>query len=333
MGRIVRTHAGLLALVALLGGACSDDDDDSGGAADTVSGETPAELDEDLAAPGTEAPAATEGGVSAGDDGAAGPSDAAGRPGTGVAGLLQLAGPSIAIEARATLRADDVRRAVDGVTGVVARRGGRVASADIDYAPDGGGDDTEESRATLVLAIPPEELAAVVDALEDLGTVLAYDQLAEDVTDRLIDLDSRIANVRVSVARVRALLEAATDIQGIVRLESELTEREIELETLLASQRQLEDRVAMSTLTVEVVPAPPDVFAAVRREFEPPQPGVLEAAADGWGAFVGGAYAVVLVLAVTTPFVIAVALLVFAALWTRRAFSRGAPTATASRQA
>jgi hypothetical protein len=322
----------LLALVALLG-ACSDDDDDSAGAADTVSGAAPATGDDDLAAPGTEAPAATEGGPSAGGDGAAATGRGAGEPGTGVAALLQLAGPSIAIEARATLRTEDVRTAVDGVTGVVARRGGHVASADIDYAPDGGGDDADESRAILVLAIPPEELAAVVDAMEELGTVVAYDQLAEDVTDRLIDLDSRIANVRVSVARVRALLDAATDIQGIVRLESELTEREIELETLLASQRQLEDRVAMSTLTVEVVPAPPDVFAAVRREFEAPQPGVLEAAADGWGAFVGGAYAVVLVLAVAIPFVMAAVLLVFAALWTRRAFSRDASTATASRQA
>jgi hypothetical protein len=320
----------VLALVALVG-ACSDDDDDSGGAADTVSGEAPAPVGEVLAAPGTEAPAATEGGLASGDDDSAAGGGAAGGPGTGVAALLQLAGPSIAIEARATLRADDVRSAVDGVTGVVARRGGRVASADIDYAPDGGGDDTEESHATLVLAIPPEELAAVVDALEDLGTVLAYDQLAEDVTERLIDLDSRIANVRVSVARVRALLDAATDIQGIVRLESVLTEREIELETLLASQRQLEDRVAMSTLTVDIVPAPPDVFATITREFEPPRPGVLEAAADGWGAFVSGAYAVVLVLAATVPFVIAVALLVLAALWARRAFTRSATTA--SRQA
>jgi hypothetical protein len=55
------------------------------------------------------------------------------------------------------------------------------------------------------------------------------------------------------------------------------------------------------------------------------------AAADGWGAFVAGAYAVVLVLATTIPFVFAVVLLAFAVLWARRMFSRGAPTA--SRQA
>ena len=52
----------------------------------------------------------------------------------------------------------------------------------------------------------------------------------------------------------------------------------------------------MSTLTVEIVAAPQAVFGVVAREFEPPLPGVAEAVADGWGAFVNGAYAVVLVL-------------------------------------
>jgi hypothetical protein len=33
----------------------------------------------------------------------------------------------------------------------------------------------------------------------------------------------------------------------------------------------------LAGLTVEIVPAPPDVFATITREFEPPRPGVLEA--------------------------------------------------------
>jgi Domain of unknown function (DUF4349) len=295
MGRIATVCAALILIGACTSGA---DDDDAGGAAATE-------------VPGT-APAAT----AAAADTIAETRAPADEQGAGRSSLLQLAGPSIAIEARATLRAEDVRATVDGLTRMVTRRGGRVASADIDYAPEDAGN--EESRATLVLAVPPGQLATVVDALDDLGTLVAFDQLAEDVTERLIDLDTRIANTRASVARVRALLEAATDIQGIVRLESELTDREIELETLLASQRQLEDRVAMSTLTVEIVAAPQAVFGVVAREFEPPLPGVAEAMADGWGAFVNGAYAVVLVLATIVPFLVVAALLAVAVLWVRR---------------
>ena len=94
-----------------------------------------------------------------------------------------------------------------------------------------------------MLEVPPGDLPAVVDALEDLGTVLSFDQLAEDVTDQLADLDTRIANMRASVERVRALYAEAVDIDSVVRLEAELTRRETDLEVLLATQSALEDRV------------------------------------------------------------------------------------------
>jgi hypothetical protein len=67
-----------------------------------------------------------------------------------------------------------------------------------------------------------------------------------------------------------------------------------------------------------VVAAPPAVFGLVAREFEPPLPGVAEAVADGWGAFVSGAYAVVLVLATVVPFLVVAALLALAVFWVRR---------------
>ena len=74
----------------------------------------------------------------------------------------------------------------------------------------------------------------------------------------------------------------------------------------------------MSTLTVEIVAAPAVVFGVVSHEFEPPLPGVAEAVADGWGAFLNGAYAVVLVLATVVPFLVVAALLAIAVLWVRR---------------
>ena len=49
---------------------------------------------------------------------------------------------------------------------------------------------------------------------------------------------------------------------------------------------------------------------------------MAEAIADGWGAFVNGAYAVVLVLATIVPFLVVAALLAVAVLWVRRTASR-----------
>ncbi|MET0145225.1 MAG: DUF4349 domain-containing protein [Ilumatobacteraceae bacterium] len=243
-------------------------------------------------APAATVPAAAESAGGAGTSASTGSLDSA--------GTRQLPGQSIAITAHATLQAADVRRAVDRVTTAVTARGGRVMAADVDYsAPDPDGEQPG-SRATLVLAVPPDQLTAVADELESLGTVVSFDQLAEDVTDQLADLDTRIANMRASVERVRALYDQAADIDTIVRLEAELTRRETDLEVALASQAAVQDRVTMSTFTVDITAAPGETETTTGDE----DPGVADAFGSGWSAFVGGLFAVVLVLVAIAPFVV-----------------------------
>lgn len=293
-------------------------------------------------APGTEAATAATVSAQAAADDVGGRQDATGEVGAGadqtegadvakVADVVQAAGTAgtVAIDARAAIAVDDVRDAVEAITTIVTGRGGRVTSADVDYldasgtSPGDGALDT--SQAVLVLDVPPEELTAVIDAVEELGTMSSFDQLAEDVAPQLTDLDVRIANERASIERVRGLIDSAASLQDLVFLESELTSRETNLETLLASQRQLVDRVAMSTLTLAVTTlAPQDLV--VRGEFETPRPGIVEAFSDGWNALAGAAFTIVLVLAVASPF-LAVALVLLALVRPlRRLLARSRPT-------
>ncbi len=236
--------------------------------------------------------------------------------GAGVGGLILPDDAQLAIEASARLRVEDVRAAVDQVRAAVAAAGGRVASATIAYPEDGdesGGDDvtsspTEEAYASLTLLVPPDSLGTVVDRLEELGELARFDQLAEDVTDQLTDLDTRIANARASVERSRELLDQATNLQDLVFLEGELTRRETDLELLLAQQQQLTDRVAMSTLTLEITEQ------AAAADEPASGGGVVDALGDGWDAFATAVLTIVVALAAAAPFLLtlAVALLVFA---------------------
>src|SRR5262249_40874760 len=155
------------------------------------------------------------------------------------------------------------------------------------------------SRATLVLAVPPDQLAAVRAALDDAGDVLSFEQQADDVAKQLTDLDSRITNQRASIARIRELYAAATDVEAIGRVESELSNRETTLEELLASKAALDDRVAMATLTVDITPSP-----AAAAEPADDGTGLTDALAGGWRAFAGALFAVVLVLTAAMPFVL-----------------------------
>ena len=215
------------------------------------------------------------------------------------------------------MQTDDVRAAVERITTTVTTRGGRVASADIDYAQPAADDEDATSRATLVLAVPPAELSAVRGVLEDVGDVLSYDQLAEDVTEQLADLDTRIANQRASIARIRELYANAVDVDAIVRIEAELTSRETVLEQLLATQQQVTDRVAMSTLTVDITTSP-----AAAEPVADDGTGLGDALAAGWSAFAGGVFALVLGLAAALPFVLTLLAVTVVVTWVLKSSRR-----------
>ena len=75
-------------------------------------------------------------------------------------------------------------------------------------------------------------------------------QTSEDVTQQSIDVASRLATQKASVARIRALLAQATRIADIVAIEGELSQRESDLESLEAQLKSLNDSVDLATLSV-----------------------------------------------------------------------------------
>ena len=106
----------------------------------------------------------------------------------------------------------------------------------------------------LVVKVPPQSVDSLLAGLDDTGTVQSINQSAQDVTEQLIDLDVRIDNARQSVANVREFMDRTENLNELVALEGELTRRQTDLEQLEAQQRNLSDRVALSTVTIEVVP-------------------------------------------------------------------------------
>jgi hypothetical protein len=296
--------------IAIVLGACSDADEDTSAvtapAVDVGEGRDGSGEADRLAPAATEAPAAdvaaaTGGGELAGDVGVS----------AGPLSLDQL-GRDIAIEATVTVATDDVDGTIDRIIASATAAGGSVFSADVDFTGEAMGGTA--GRGTIVVKIPPSGLARLVARLRDDLAVVAYRQDAEDVTEQLIDLASQITNARSSVERVRALLDQATTLDDVLKLETELTRRETELERLLASQRNLDDRVALSTLTVDVVhQLPPEPVTIAPHEVEG-RNRLVTALRTGWDAFVAVFFTIALVLATVAPFLV-VALLVVLAGW------------------
>jgi hypothetical protein len=211
------------------------------------------------------------------------------------------------------LSAADVRDTVDRARDVAAAEGG--------YA---GRESVREEAATLALHIPSDRFDHALDELSGLGEVVSREQSAEDVTEQVVDLDSRIATQRASVDRVRALLARAGTVDEIVRIEQEVTTREAELESLLQRRQALAGQVAMSTVTMRVArsDAPPPPPAPEERG------GFLTGLSDGWDAFLAAGAVTLRVVGAVLPFLVVLGVpAVFAVRWYRRRRATAAPVA------
>ena len=109
--------------------------------------------------------------------------------------------------------------------------------------------------SVLTFKVHPEDFQEALDRLGSIGDLRTQNVSADDVTERIVDVQSRINTAEASVERLRSLLEEAIDIKTIVELENELLERETQLETLRGSLRTLEDAVALATIVVTITEA------------------------------------------------------------------------------
>ncbi|MER5373180.1 DUF4349 domain-containing protein [Streptomyces sp. NPDC002553] len=251
--RPARALAGLLlaAAVALTGCGAGGD-----------SGDAPSQMKDAAAAPGE-----ADGAKADAKEGA-GPAASGARPG---------AAPKLPVDhvirtATLTVQVKDVSKALDTARTATENAGGYIGdettTRDVDSA--------EQTR--VVLRVPVEKYDDVLTALQGTGTLLERTAKAQDVGDQVVDVDSRVASQRASVARVRALMDRATKLTDVVALEGELSRREADLEALLARQASLKDRTSLATVTLTLTETP------VKKAAEDEDPGFLDALAGGWHA-------------------------------------------------
>ncbi len=181
-----------------------------------------------------------------------------------------------------------MRSAADRAGALARGAGGAVRAED----RSGEGD---QVRAQLTLAVPPGKLDATLDAVARLGQERDRRSTSEDVTEQVVDLDSRLATARASVARVRALLDGATALGDVVKIEGELARREADLESLQARTRSLSARVDLATLVVRLEggEAAPVATGAT---------GFREGLDAGWTAFLGSARVLAAAAGALLPF-------------------------------
>lgn len=215
---------------------------------------------------------------------------------------LVLQNRKLARNASLKLRVKDMDEAAADARDIATRKGGYI-----------GSESTRKSSTRMTLVVPGTKLDSTLTELEELGKRLDRKISIEDVTDEVVDVDSRVKSQRRSVIRARALLDRAQSISEIVRVEEELADREEELESLLARQEALRGQVAMAPITLALLPTKPAPKPKPAEDDEPD--GFLAGLAGGWDAFTTAMAGLATAVGAIAPFLLVLGPAALVLLW------------------
>jgi hypothetical protein len=171
------------------------------------------------------------------------------------------------------------------------------------------GGEKSYATSTIVLNVPADELDGALTDIAAVGEVTLRTIQSTDVTAKVADVESRITTMRASIARMQELLKRAGSVTEIAQVETELTNREADLESLLAQQKALAQRVAQSPITVTLT------RVAVVEPNPVPETGFVAGLKAGWHALKVFGVALLTVVGALLPFLAVLALIGAPVVW------------------
>jgi hypothetical protein len=266
------THAALIIAALALVAACSSDDSDGGSGGDSLDADTSAE------APRSDFEEANTA-----------------KDGTD-AGRVEVQTRAVISTGSVTVVDEDLARVRGEIDRLLGRYGGYVADEATFNDVDG-----HTSGSRLTLRVPASHFTDMMAAFPEFTTVKDTKTSAEDVTTEVIDVDSRVKTQELSLERLRTFLSRTQDVNAMIRLESEIAQREAQLESLKAQQKYLADQTSLGTITVSMK-------TPKQAKHDEDDSGFLAGFEGGWNALQDSLTVTATVVGALLPFAAVVAL-------------------------
>ena len=200
------------------------------------------------------------------------------------------------------LTVDNTSETADHITVIVTDAGGRVDSR-TDYLDAA----TQSPSSYLWVRIPATVLDETMATIQALGQVERVSTGRMDVTLQVIDLGERIQVLNASLERLEALLEQATTTAELIELESAITSRQAERDSLVSQQSYLSDQIQFASISIEL---------RTEGEAPPRDPdGFVDAIVAGWFALVAFAGSSVIFLGMALPWIAVGAVVLVPLTW------------------
>ncbi len=159
----------------------------------------------------------------------------------------------------------------------------------------------------LTVDVPVDEYEKAMAAARGTGEVVQMQQSSYDAGTQIADVTARVAALEASLTRLTSLLGSAENVSDVIALEQAIAQRQAQLDSLRAQQRNLANQTAMSRISLTLM-SPEDARGQVDPD---PEPSWWESFLDWLGelwAWLGRA------LLIISPLLIATAVI----WWVRR---------------
>ena len=197
-----------------------------------------------------------------------------------------------------SLRSKDVGQARFDVQKVVDAYRGEISDEQTATDLEGRVD-----RSRLVIRVPSQFFDEVMNELGEVAELRSAKRTSEDVTTQVIDIGVRVRAQEKSLERIELLLARAQSLRDIIAIESQLTSRQAELDSLKAQQAYLADQTSLSTVTVFLERT--EKAAPVEKD----EAGFLAGLERGWDALGKAATVLATGLGAVLPFMVLLLLL------------------------
>lgn len=138
------------------------------------------------------------------------------------------------------------------IASIVASHGGFVVNSETKQR-----DDADPARKTLdiklILRVPSNQFDPALNDIESLANNIVNRTISgEDVTEEFIDLEARIKTQKALELQFLEIMKQAAKVADALEVQRQIAEVRTEIEKLEGRKRFLENRAALSTITVNI---------------------------------------------------------------------------------
>lgn len=147
-----------------------------------------------------------------------------------------------------SLIVDRVEDAVTKLSSIAEKLGGRIDSVNLDNS---GG--AEKKRATVVMRVPAVNFGSGMEQAKGMALKVLHENIStEDITEKFIDMQARLKNLRAEEAQYLDIMQKAVRIEDVLKVSQRLYMVRQQIEQLQGQMNYLSRQVDMSVITIEL---------------------------------------------------------------------------------